>query len=67
MTSMGLDAVNTKFYLFILYLIIFKDRLLEKHQIFKLKMFRQEHNKEQDVSKIDSSIPKDIFSQYLSC
>ena len=39
MTSMGLDAVNTKFYSFILYLIIFKDRLLEKHQIFKLKMF----------------------------
>ena len=64
MMSMGLDAVNTKFYSFILYLIIFKDRLLEKHQIFKLKMFRQEHNKEQDVSKIDSSIPKDIFSQY---
>ena len=64
MTSMGLDAVNTKFYSFILYLIIFKDRLLEKHQIFKLKMFRKEHNKEQDVSKIDSSIPKDIFSQY---
>ena len=28
MTSMGLDSVNTKFYSFILYFILFKERLL---------------------------------------
>ena len=28
---MGLDAVNTKFYSFILYFMLFKERLLEKH------------------------------------
>ena len=68
MTSMGLDAVNTKFYSFILYFILFKERLLKKHRCIvafvKLKMFRQEDNKEQYRSIIDSSIAKDIFPQY---
>ena len=52
MTSVGLDTVNTKFYSFILYFILFKERLLEKHRCIvvfvKLKMFQQEDNKEQD-------------------
>ena len=65
MTSMGLDSVNTKFYSFISYFILFKERLLEKHHsiivFVELKMFRQEDNKEQDVSITDSSIAKDIF------
>ena len=66
---MGLDTVNTKFYFFILYFILFKERLLGKHccilVFVKLKMFRQEDNKEQDVSIIDSSIAKDIFFSIL--
>ena len=32
MASMGLDAVNTKFYYFILYFIFFKEILLEKYR-----------------------------------
>ena len=63
---MGLDAANTKFYYFALYFILFKERLLEKRCLFvKLKMFRQEDNKEQDVSIIDISIAKDIFFSIL--
>ena len=69
MTSVGLDTVNTKFYSFILYFILFKERLLEKHRCIvvfvKLKMFQQEDNKEQDVSIIGSSIAKDIFFSIL--
>ena len=42
-TSLGLDAVNTTFYYFILCFIIFKERLWEKHccivAFSKLKMF----------------------------
>ena len=53
MTSMSLGPVNTKFYSFILYFILFKERSLEKHRCIvlsiKLKMFRKEDNKEQDV------------------
>ena len=62
---MGLDAVNTKFCSFVLYFILFKEGLLEKHccivVFVKLKMFQQEDNREQDVSMIDSSTAKDIF------
>ena len=66
---MGLDTANTKSYSFILYFILFKDRLLEKHccivVFVRLRMFRQEDNKEQDVSIIYSSIAKDIFFSIL--
>ena len=68
MTSMGLDAVNTKFYSFIILfstLYFFKERLLEKHHCIvvfvRLKMFRQEDNKEHNVTIINISIAKDIF------
>ena len=67
---MGLDAVNTKSYYFILYFILFKERLLEKHCCSTVSvklMFWQEGNCEQDVSIIDSSIAKGIFSQQWSC
>ena len=66
---MGLDTVNTKFYSFILYFMLFKEKLLEKHccivVFIKLKMFQQEDIKEQDASIIDSSIEKDIFFSLL--
>ena len=65
MTSMDLGTVNTKFYYFILYFILFKERLLEKHRCIvvfvKLKTFQQEDNKEQDISTIDSSVAKKHF------
>ena len=65
MTSMDLGTVNTKFYYFILYFILFKERLLEKHRCIvvfvKLKTFQQEYNKEQDISTIDSSVAKKTF------
>ena len=72
MTSMDLGTVNTKFYYFILYFILFKERLLEKHRCIvvfvKLKTFQQEDNKEQDISTIDSSAAKKhFFCQYWSC
>ena len=42
---------------------------MEKHRcvavFVKLKMFRQEDNKEQDVSIIDNSIAKNIFLSIL--
>ena len=69
MTSMGLDAINTKFYCFISYYVLFKERLLEINccivVFVKLKMFWQEDIKEQDVSITDSSIAKDIFFSIL--
>ena len=70
MTSMSFGPVNTKFYSFNLYFILFKERSLEKHRCIvlsiKLKMFRKEDNKEQDVSIIDSSIAlQDIFFSIL--
>ena len=53
---MGVDAVNTKSYSFILYFILFKEILLGKYRCIvvfvKLKMFRQEDNNEYDVSII---------------
>ena len=56
------------FHFYTLLTLLFKERLLEKHRCIvlfvKLKMFRQKDNKEQDVSIIDSSITKHIFSQY---
>ena len=62
---MHLDAANNKFYSFILYFILFKKRLLEKHfyivVFVKLKMFREEDNNKQDVLIIGSSITKGNF------
>ena len=65
---MGLDAVKTKFYSFISFYTFLKRDYCKKHYCIvvfvKLKMFQHEDNKEQDVSIIDSSIAKNIFSQY---
>ena len=62
---MSFGPVNTKFYSFNLYFILFKERSLEKHRCIvlsiKLKMFRKEDKKEQDVSIIDSSIARHFF------
>ena len=65
MTSMFLDTVSTKFCSFLLYFVLFKERLLKKHScsvvFVKLKIIQQEDNKEQDASVIDSSIARDIL------
>ena len=64
MTLIGFEVVKTKFYSFVLYFILFKEGLLEKHRcivFIKLEMFGQEHNKEQDVSINDSSIARHFF------
>ena len=65
MTLIGFEVVKTKFYSFVLYFILFKEGLLEKHRcivvFIKLEMFGQEDNKEQDVSIIDSSIARHFF------
>ena len=62
---MHLDAAKNKFYSFILYFILFKKRLLEKHcytvVFVELKMFRAGDNNKQDVSITGSSITKGHF------
>ena len=65
---MSLDAVNTKFYSFIFYFILFTNRWLQKtslHCSFYYKMFQHEDDKEQDVSIIGSRIAKSIFFSIL--
>ena len=65
MNSMVLDTVSTKFCSFVLYFVLFKERLWKKHSCIvvfvKLKIIQQEDNKEQDVSINDSSIARDNF------